>query len=92
MQQFLSSQTMGMHPGRASIESCIKTERNILHTSHKRSREFYPSWGYMVVAAIGYNLLYLLRDLFFSSTCHVGMKDFVRDAINIPGSNGFCVR
>ncbi len=36
------------------------------------------------MAAIAYNLLYLLRDLFFSSTCHIGMKDFVRDAINIP--------
>jgi hypothetical protein len=72
--------------GRASIESCIKTERNILHTAHKRSWRFYPSWGYLIVAAIAYNLLYLLRDLFFSSTsqCGVGMKDFVRDAINIP--------
>jgi hypothetical protein len=72
--------------GRASIESSIKTERNILHTSHKRSRGFYPSWGYLIVAAIAYNLLYLLRDLFFSSTSQsdVGMKDFVRDAINIP--------
>ncbi len=70
--------------GRASIESCIKTERNILHTSHKRSWSFYPSWGYLIVAAIAYNLLYLLRDLFFSSALRVGMKDFVRDAINIP--------
>jgi hypothetical protein len=72
--------------GRASIESSIKTERNILHTAHKRSWKFYPSWGYLIVAAIAYNLLYLLRDLFFSSTpkCDVGMKDFVRDAINIP--------
>jgi hypothetical protein len=72
--------------GRASIESCIKTERNILHTAHKRSWKFYPSWGYLIVAAISYNLLYLLRDLFFSSTSwsDVGMKDFVRDAINIP--------
>jgi len=72
--------------GRASIESSIKTERNILHTPHKRSRGFYPSWGYLIVAAIAYNLLYLLRDLFFSSTSQsdIGMKDFVRDAINIP--------
>jgi hypothetical protein len=72
--------------GRASIESCIKTERNILHTAHKRSWKFYPSWGYLIVAAIAYNLLYLLRDMFFSSTSwsDVGMKDFVRDAINIP--------
>jgi hypothetical protein len=75
--------------GRASIESCIKTERNILHTAHKRSWKFYPSWGYLIIAAIAYNLLYLLRDLFFSSTSRsdadiVGMKDFVRDAINIP--------
>jgi hypothetical protein len=72
--------------GRASIESSIKTERNILHTAHKRSWKFYPSWGYLIMAAIAYNLLYLLRDLFFSSTsrCNVGMKDFVRDAINIP--------
>jgi hypothetical protein len=70
--------------GRASIESCVKTERNILHTAHKRSWQFYPSWGYLIVAAIAYNLLYLLRDLFFSSAWRVGMKDFVRDAINIP--------
>jgi hypothetical protein len=71
---------------RASIESSIKTERNILHTSHKRSRQFYASWGYLIVAAIAYNMLYLLRDLFFSSTSQdgIGMKDFVRDAINIP--------
>ena len=40
----------------------------------------------MIVAAIAYNLLYLLRDMFFSSTPEddIGMKDFVRDAINIP--------
>jgi hypothetical protein len=71
---------------RASIESSIKTERNILHTAHKRGRKFYASWGYLIVAAIAYNLLYLLRDMFFSSTPEndVGMKDFVRDAINIP--------
>ena len=38
------------------------------------------------MAAIAYNLLYLLRDMFFSSTPEddIGMKDFVRDAINIP--------
>ena len=71
---------------RASIESSVKTERNILHTAHKRGRKFYASWGYLIVAAIAYNLLYLLRDMFFSSTPEddVGMKDFVRDAINIP--------
>jgi len=71
---------------RASIESSIKTERNILHTAHKRGRKFYASWGYLIVAAMAYNLLYLLRDMFFSSTPEddVGMKDFVRDAINIP--------
>lgn len=71
---------------RASIESSIKTERNILHTAHKRGRKFYASWGYLIVAAIAYNLLYLLRDMFFSSTPEddIGMKDFVRDAINIP--------
>jgi len=35
---------------------------------------------------MAYNQLYLLRDMFFSSTPEddVGMKDFVRDAINIP--------
>lgn len=71
---------------RTSIESSIKTERNILHTAHKRGRKFYASWGYLIVAAIAYNLLYLLRDMFFSSTPEddIGMKDFVRDAINIP--------
>jgi len=71
---------------RASIESSIKTERNILHTAHKRGRKFYSSWGYLIVAAIAYNLLYLLREMFFSFTSEddVGMKDFVRDAINIP--------
>jgi hypothetical protein len=71
---------------RASVESSIKTERNILHTAHKRGRKFFASWGYLIVAAIAYNLLYLLRDLFFSSTPQddIGMKDFVRDAINIP--------
>jgi len=71
---------------RASIESSVKTERNILHTAHKRGRKFYSSWGYLIVAAIAYNLLYLLKDMFFSSTPEhdVGMKDFVRDAINIP--------
>jgi hypothetical protein len=71
---------------RASVESSIKTERNILHTAHKRGRKFFASWGYLIVAAIAYNLLYLLRDLFFSSTRQddIGMKDFVRDAINIP--------
>lgn len=71
---------------RASIESSIKTERNILHTAHKRGLKFYSSWGYLILAAIAYNLLYLLRDMFFSSTPEddVGMKDFVRDAINIP--------
>ncbi len=71
---------------RASIESSVKTERNILHTAHKRGRKFYSSWGYLILAAIAYNLLYLLRDMFFSSTPEdaVGMKDFVRDAINIP--------
>jgi len=71
---------------RASVESSIKTERNILHTAHKRGRSFFASWGYLIVAAIAYNLLYLLRDLFFSSTSQddIGMKDFVRDAINIP--------
>jgi len=70
---------------RASIESSVKTERNILHTAHKRGRTFFASWGYLIVAAIAYNLLYLLRDLFFSDTSQddVGMKDFVRDAINI---------
>jgi hypothetical protein len=70
---------------RASIESSVKTERNILHTAHKRGRTFFASWGYLIVAAIAYNLLYLLRDLFFSDTEQddVGMKDFVRDAINI---------
>ncbi len=40
---------------RASIESCIKTERNILHTAHKRGRSFFASWGYLIVAAIAYN-------------------------------------
>jgi len=71
---------------RTSIESSIKTERNILHTAHKRGRKFYASWGYLIVAAIAYNLLYLLRDMFFSSTPEddIGMKNFVRDAINIP--------
>jgi Transposase DDE domain len=71
---------------RASIESSIKTERNILHTAHKRGRKFYSSWGYLILAAIAYNLLYLLRDMFFSTTPEddVGMKDFVRDAIDIP--------
>jgi hypothetical protein len=74
---------------RASIESSIKTERNILHTAHKRGRMFYASWGYLIVAAMTYNQLYLLRDMFFSTTPDddvdiVGMKDFVRDAINIP--------
>jgi hypothetical protein len=70
---------------RASIESSIKTERNILHTAHKRGRTFFASWGYLIAAAIAYNLLYLLKDLFFSDTDQndVGMKDFVRDAINI---------
>jgi hypothetical protein len=70
---------------RASMESSIKTERNILHTAHKRGRTFFASWGYLIAAAIAYNLLYLLRDLFFSDTEQddVGMKDFVRDAINI---------
>jgi hypothetical protein len=70
---------------RASIESSVKTERNILHTAHKRGRKFFSSWGYLIVAAIAYNLLYLLRDLFFSDTeqDNIGMKDFVRDAINI---------
>ena len=70
---------------RASIESSIKTERNILNTAHKRGRGFIASWGYLIVAAIAYNLLYLLRDLFFSGTNQqdIGMKDFVRDAINI---------
>jgi hypothetical protein len=68
------------------VESSIKTERNILHTAHKRGRSFFASWGYLIVAAIAYNLLYLLRDLFLSSTPQddIGMKDFVRDAINIP--------
>ncbi len=71
---------------RANIESSIKTERNILHTAHKRGRKFYASWGYLILAAMAYNQLYLLRDMFFSSTPEddVGMKDFVRDAINIP--------
>ncbi len=70
---------------RASIESTIKTERNILHTAHKRGRTFFASWGYLIAAAIAYNLLYLLRDLCFSETPldDIGMKDFVRDAINI---------
>ena len=70
---------------RASIESSVKTERNILHTAHKRGRKFFASWGYLIIAAIAYNLLYLLRDLFFSDTEQdkIGMKDFVRDAINI---------
>jgi hypothetical protein len=70
---------------RASIESTIKTERNIIHTAHKRGRTFLPSWGYLIVAAIAYNLLYLLRDMFFSDTeqDEIGMKDFVRDAINV---------
>ena len=70
---------------RASIESSIKTERNILHTAHKRGRTFLASWGYLISAAIAYNLLYLLRDLCFSETPldDIGMKDFVRDAINI---------
>jgi len=70
---------------RASIESSIKTERNILHTAHKRGRSFFASWGYLIVAAIAYNTLYFLRDLFFSGTPQddIGMKDFVRDAINI---------
>jgi hypothetical protein len=70
---------------RASIESTIKTERNIIHTAHKRGRTFFASWGYLIVAAIAYNLLYLLRDMFFSDTDEddIGMKDFVRDAINI---------
>jgi len=42
------------------------------------------TWEYLILAAI--NLLYLLRDMFFSSTPEddIGMKDFVRDAINIP--------
>jgi hypothetical protein len=71
---------------RANIESSVKTERNILHTAHKRGRKFYASWGYLILAAMAYNQLYLLRDMFFSSTPEddVGMKDFVRDAINIP--------
>ncbi len=70
---------------RASIESSIKTERNILNTAHKRGRSFFASWGYLIVSAIAYNLLYLLRESFFSDTTQkdVGMKDFVRDAINI---------
>jgi len=70
---------------RASIESTIKTERNIIHTAHKRGRTFFASWGYLIVAAIAYNLLYLLRDMFFSDTDEydIGMKDFVRDAINV---------
>ncbi len=70
---------------RAGIESSIKTERNILNTAHKRGRTFFASWGYLIVAAITYNLLYLLRSSFFSDTKQqdVGMKDFVRDAINI---------
>jgi len=70
---------------RASMESTIKTERNILCTAHKRGRTFFTSWGYLIVAAIAYNLLYLLRDMFFSGTEQddIGMKDFVRDAINV---------
>ena len=70
---------------RASIESSIKTERNILNTAHKRGRSIFASWGYLIVSAIAYNLLYLLRESFFSDTTQkdVGMKDFVRDAINI---------
>jgi hypothetical protein len=61
---------------RASMEATVKTERNILHTAHKRGRTFFASWGYLIVAAIAYNLLYLLRDLFFSDTEQddVGMK------------------
>jgi len=67
------------------MESTIKTERNILCTAHKRGRTFFTSWGYLIVAAIAYNLLYLLRDMFFSGTEQddIGMKDFVRDAINV---------
>lgn len=70
---------------RASIESSVNLLRNILHTAHKRGRKFFSSWGYLIIAAIAYNLLYLLRDLFFSDTSQddIGLKDFVRDGINI---------
>ena len=67
---------------RASIESSIKTERNVLHTAHKRSRQFHASWGYLIVSAITYNMLYLLRDLFFCSTSQDGIG--IRTSSGMP--------